>query len=59
VSADYLLGFIDTKRKDESAEKVRQEFGLSDEAMEVLKKNLILPLFSILISRKVRISCLS
>lgn len=34
VSADYLLGFIDTKRKEQSAEMVRKEFGLSDAAME-------------------------
>lgn len=38
VSADYLLGFIDTKRKEQSAEMVRKEFGLSDESMAVLKK---------------------
>ena len=36
VSADYLLGFTDTKRKDPSAERVRQDFGLSDKAMETL-----------------------
>ena len=42
VSADYLLGFNTSKRKEESAEKVRQEFGLSDKSMETLsliKKN--------------------
>jgi len=38
VSADYFLGFIDTKHKDESAQRVKQEFGLSDDAMERLKK---------------------
>lgn len=42
VSADYLLGFNTSKRKEDSAEKVRQEFGLSDKSMETLsliKKN--------------------
>lgn len=38
VSADYLLGLIDTQRKEQSAEMVRQEFGLSDSSMECLKK---------------------
>lgn len=38
VSADYLLGLIDTKRKEHSAEKVREEFGLSDKAMERLRQ---------------------
>lgn len=38
VSADYLLGFIDTPRKEQSAEMVRQEFGLSDESMKFLKE---------------------
>lgn len=37
VSADYLLRFTDTKRKDPSAERVRQDFGLSDKAMETLR----------------------
>jgi len=37
VSADYLLGFIDTKHKEQSAEMVREEFGLSDETMKALK----------------------
>lgn len=36
VSADYLLGFIESKRKEQSAEMVRKEFGLSDHAMENL-----------------------
>lgn len=35
-SADYFLGFIDTKRKEPSAESVRKDFGLSDKAMETL-----------------------
>lgn len=42
VSADYLLGFTETKRKDASAERVREDFGLSDKAMEtlsIIKKN--------------------
>ena len=30
------MGFTDTKRKDPSAERVRQDFGLSDKAMETL-----------------------
>ena len=33
VSADYLLGFIDSKRKEQSAEMVKKKFGLSDKAM--------------------------
>lgn len=37
VSADYMLGFIDTKHKEQSAEKVREEFGLTDKSMETLK----------------------
>ena len=47
VSADYMLGFIDTKRKEQLAEMVRKEFGLSDEAMDTLSKAVthsILPL---------------
>ncbi|MFR5876916.1 MAG: hypothetical protein ACLUFN_10565 [Eubacterium sp.] len=38
VSADYFLGFKDTKRQEPSAERVRQDFGLSDKAMENLSK---------------------
>ena len=38
VSADYLLGLIDTQRREQSAEMVRREFGLSDKSMEFLKK---------------------
>ena len=30
------MGLIGTKRKEQSAEKIREEFGLSDKAMEVL-----------------------
>lgn len=37
VSADYFLGFIQTKRKEQSADMVRKEFGLSDKAMERLR----------------------
>jgi hypothetical protein len=37
VSADYLLGFIETKHKEQSADMAKKEFGLSDEAMERLK----------------------
>lgn len=37
VSADYLLRFIETKRKEETAETVRKEFGLTDEAMNTLR----------------------
>ncbi len=37
VSADYLLGLIDTSRKEQSAEMIRQEFGLSDKSMDFLK----------------------
>lgn len=37
VSADYFLGLIDTKRKEPSAPQVREDFGLSDKAMETLK----------------------
>lgn len=33
VSADYLLGFNTSKRKELSAEKVKKEFGLSDKSM--------------------------
>jgi len=33
VSADYLLGFIESERKEQSAEMVKNEFGLTDEAM--------------------------
>lgn len=36
VSADYYLGFIETKRKEQSADRVRKEFGLSDKSMENL-----------------------
>jgi len=36
ISADYILGFIDTKRKEITADGVREEFGLNDEAMEFL-----------------------
>ncbi|MBQ7385129.1 MAG: hypothetical protein IJW04_01340 [Ruminococcus sp.] len=36
MSADYLLGLTDTRRKEETAHKVREEFGLSDLAMENL-----------------------
>lgn len=36
VSADYLLGFIGTKRKEPTAEMMKQDFGFSDEAMERL-----------------------
>jgi hypothetical protein len=38
VSADYLLGLADTKMKDQSAERVREELGLSDDAMQMLKR---------------------
>lgn len=38
VSADYLLGFNTSKRKELSAEMVKTEFGLSDKAMERLIK---------------------
>ncbi|MCI9448932.1 MAG: hypothetical protein HFE30_01600 [Clostridiales bacterium] len=38
VSADYLLGFIESKRKEQSAEMVRKEFGLSDDAMDNLSR---------------------
>lgn len=37
VSADYFLGFIRTKRKEQSADMVSREFGLSDKAMERLR----------------------
>lgn len=37
VSADYFLGFIQTKRKEQSADMVSREFGLSDKAIERLK----------------------
>lgn len=37
VSADYYLGFIKTKRKEASAKKVNEEFGLSDKSMQRLK----------------------
>lgn len=36
VCPEYLLGMINTKRKEESANKVREEFGLSDKAMDRL-----------------------
>lgn len=36
VSADYLLGFNKTKRKESSAEWACEEFGLSDEALRTL-----------------------
>lgn len=36
ISADYLLGFIKTKRKEQSAEMVRKEYGLSDKSMRNL-----------------------
>ena len=35
-SADYFLGFIDTKRKEASAQQVKEDFGLSDESMKRL-----------------------
>lgn len=38
VSADYLLGFITSERKEESAEMAKKEFGLTDEAMKRLAK---------------------
>lgn len=38
VSADYLLGLINTSRKEQSAEMIRQEFGLSDKSMDFLKR---------------------
>ena len=37
VSADYYLGFINSKRKEASAQKVKKEFGLSDTAMKHLR----------------------
>lgn len=40
VSADYLLRFIETKRKDETAEMVRKEFGLTDETMNTLRNTM-------------------
>jgi len=42
ISADYYLGFIETKRKEESAPQVRKDFGLTDESMfnlSQIKKN--------------------
>ena len=38
VSADYLLGFTGTKLKDQSAEMVREEFGLTDPALKRLQE---------------------
>lgn len=38
VSADYYLGFIETKRKETSAPQVTRDFGLSDEAMDTLSQ---------------------
>lgn len=41
-SADYFLGFIETKRKEASAPQIRDDFGLSDKAMNtlsVIRKN--------------------
>lgn len=38
VSADYYLGFIQTKRKEASAPAVKREFGLSDESMDILSQ---------------------
>ena len=38
VSADYFLGFKETKLKEVSAQTIKEEFGLSDEAMERLIK---------------------
>lgn len=38
VSADYYLGFIDTKKKEASAPQVKQDFGLSDKAMDTLSQ---------------------
>lgn len=35
-SADYFLGFIDTKRKEASAPQIKEDFGLSDESMKRL-----------------------
>ncbi len=38
VSADYLLGFNDTQRKEPSAEQMKIDFGLSDTAMKNLRQ---------------------
>lgn len=38
VSADYFLGFRETKRKEVSAEMIRKEYGLSDDAMALLAR---------------------
>lgn len=41
-SADYFLGFNNTKRKEPSAQRVQKDFGLSDKAMNtlsIIKKN--------------------
>lgn len=38
ISADYYLGFIDTKRKEPSAPAVKEHFGLSDESMDTLSQ---------------------
>lgn len=38
VSADYYLGLKDTKRDEPSAQLVSQDFGLSDDSMETLRK---------------------
>lgn len=38
VSADYYLGFRATKRKELSAPIIKEEFGLSDKSMEMIKE---------------------